>query len=147
MRSAYLLMLFIVSPACLAQIYSWRDAEGKIHYSDQAPADVANTRKVAPIPAPAETTDQATRKLAKDAIDFRKRQAAAAEAEAKADKAQVEAAERQENCKQAKSYLQSLESGARVARSDDKGERYYLDDQGRVQETATAKRAVASWCK
>lgn len=147
MRLAYLLFLLLPASVGLAQIYSWRDAEGKVHYSDQAPPEVANTRQVKPTLAPAEEVDQARRKLAKDQQDFRKRQNDAAEAASKAEKAQSEASERQENCKQATSYLQSLQSGARITRSNDKGERIYLDDQMREQETASARRAVDAWCK
>ena len=147
MRTAPLLLMLLLAPTCLAQIYSWRDAEGKMHYADQPPSGVANTRKVAPVLAPAEENDAARQKLAKEQMDFRKRQLDAAEATAKAEKTQSELAEREQNCKQAKSYLQALESGIRIARSDDKGERVQLDDQSREQETASARRAVASWCQ
>ena len=146
MRTASLLLMLLLAPACLAQIYSWRDAEGKMHYSDQPPVGVANTRKVEPNLAPAEDSDKARQRLAKEQMDFRKRQLEAGESAVKAERAQKEAAERQENCKQAKSYLQALESGERIARSNDKGEREFLDDQGRAQETISARRAVAASC-
>ena len=94
----------------------------------------------------AEDSDKARQKLAKEQMDFRKRQLDAAEAAAKADKTQSDAAERQENCKQARSYLQALESGMRITRGTDKGEREFLDDQGREQEIISARRAVASSC-
>ena len=150
MRATRLLLLlpllFLFAPSVLAQIYSWRDAEDKMHYSDQPPAGVANPRKIEPPQAPTEETDKARRKLAKDELDFRKRQLDAEESTAKAAKSEKEAAERQENCKQARSYLQALESGVRISRNDEKGERSVLDDQGREQETASARRAVSSWC-
>ena len=146
MRVASLLLLLLLAPAAIAQIYSWRDAEGKMHYSDQPPTAVANTRKLEPAQAPTEETDKARRKLAKDELDFRKRQLDAEESAAKAAKSEKEASERQENCKQARAYLQALESGVRIARSDEKGERNIIDDQGRQQETVSARSAVTSWC-
>ena len=146
MRVWPLLLLLLLAPPALAQIYSWRDAEGIIHYSDQAPPDVAATRKLESAPASSEEIDRARRKLAKEQTDFRKRQTELGEADAKAEKAQGEAVEREANCKQAKSYLQALESGARVSRANEKGEPIYLDDSGREQETIAARRAVSSWC-
>jgi len=146
MRTVSLLLMLLLAPACLAQIYSWRDADGKMHYADQPPAGVANARKIEPSLAPAEASEKARQRLAKEQMDFRKRQLDAAEAATKAEKTQSEAAERQANCKQAKSYLEALESGMRVTRSNDKGERGFLDDQAREQEVVAARRAVASSC-
>ncbi len=146
MRLTPLLLFLILSPPCLAQIYSWRDAEGKIHYSDQAPPGVAAPRTLEAAPASSEESDRARRKLAKEQTDFRKRQTELGDAEAKAAKAQSDAAEREANCKQARSYLQALESGARVTRANEKGEPIYLDDSGREQETIAARRAVSTWC-
>ena len=142
-----LFALFAFSALAQAQIYSWRDGEGKMHYSDQPPpVGVDRARTLKPQLAPAADGEQAKKKLTEQEIDFRKRQADAAEAAAKAQSAQAETADRQRNCSQARSYLQTLESGMRVTRSDDKGERAFLDDQERAQEIAAAKRAIAGNC-
>lgn len=146
MRAPALLFLLLLAPGGLAQIYSWRDADGRMHYSDQAPTGIAQPSKLEPATLWVEEADKAKRKLAKEVMDARKRQLDAEEEAAKADKSKGEAAERQENCRLARDYLQTLESGARISRSDEKGGRAYLDDQAREQEIASARRATASWC-
>jgi hypothetical protein len=77
-----------------------------------------------------------------------RRRAAEAEqaAKAKADEERA-AARRAENCRMARSQLAGLESGQRIARVNDKGEREVLDDQARAQETARAREVIASECR
>jgi hypothetical protein len=54
---------------------------------------------------------------------------------------------RAENCRAARSQLSTLESGQRVARTNDKGEREMLDDKGRADETRRAREVIASDCR
>ena len=147
MRASPLLLFILLVPASFAQIYSWRDADGQMHYSDQPPTGVAKPRKLETTGAPPEDSEAARRKLAQEEMDFRKRQLDAAEADAKAAKSAAELADRQDNCRKAKAYLQTLESGVRISRSNDKGEPAFLDEQGRQQEIGAARRAADSWCK
>ncbi len=141
-----------------AQLYKWVDKDGRTRYSDRPPVGIQAT-PLSPPPAPASaSTAPATGDSAKDAkkgpltpaeqeVEFRRRVKEAQEAAAKSEQAQREADERKENCARAREMLSTLESGQRIARSDAKGERFYLDDAQRVQETAKARDAVASWCK
>lgn len=147
MRTAAILVLLLISPTIFAQIYSWRDAEGKVHYSDMPPAGQVNARKIAPAATTSGDTENARRDLANREMEFKKRQQDAAEVAAKDEKNKADAAERLRNCDQAKSYLRALESGARISRTNENGERAFLDERSRQQETATAGRAVESWCK
>ena len=78
---------------------------------------------------------------------FRKRQEEAEKEREKQAKAGQEAQEKRENCTRAQDALRSLESGQRVARTDSKGERYFLDDAQTAQETARARQSVQEWCK
>ena len=147
MRTAALLVLLLISPTLLAEIYSWRDGEGRMHYSDIPPLGQVNASKIAPAATSPNDVERARRDLANKELEFRKRQQDAAEAAAKADKDKAGAAERLANCDKARSYLRALESGGRISRTDENGERVFLDDQGRQQETEAASRAVESWCK
>lgn len=147
MRTLLATLLLLISALAWAQIYSWRDAEGKVHYSDQPPPGVSGTRKLEPVLAPAEDAEKARRELAKRELDRRKSQLDSSEAQDKAGKEQGERQERQKNCDQARAYLRSVESGERIARSSDGGERVYLDDQARVEELVAARRAAETWCK
>ena len=52
-----------------------------------------------------------------------------------------------QNCELAREQERTLASGQRVARVDEKGERYYVDDAQRAQELAKARQNVSQWCK
>lgn len=63
-----------------------------------------------------------------------------------ADKARVDAM-KADNCKRAKAQLAMLESGVRVARPNDKGEREFLDDKARADEVNRTRGAVNDNCQ
>ena len=147
MRAASLLILLLASSLAFGQIYSWRDAEGKMHYSDTPPTGAdAKTMKV-PAPAADDGGAAARKSLADKELEFKKRQTAAAEAAAKADKDKQAEAQRQSNCTQARNALQGLESGQIRYKSDSDGGRVGLDGALRDEEIARARAAVQSWCK
>lgn len=78
----------------------------------------------------------------------RRRKAAeqAQAAQAKADEARL-AEQRKENCSRARGHLAGLESGQRMARMNDKGEREILDDKARADEIRRAREVIAADCK
>ena len=54
---------------------------------------------------------------------------------------------RADNCKRAQSAKTTLDSGMRMARVNDKGEREILDDQQRAAELQRTNQAIAENCK
>ena len=139
-----------------AQIKCWTDANGKRVCGDAPPAGAKVTTLKNPASAPAPAPAAAGSKDAKDAKkgpmtpaeveqDYRKRQADAEKASAKADLEAKEAATKRANCASAQDTLRSMESG-RVQRIDAKGERVYLDDAQVAQETVKARQLVQQWC-
>ena len=56
------------------------------------------------------------------------------------------AAAKADNCKRAREQMRSLESGMRMARVNEKGEREILDDKMRADEMKRARDMVASDC-
>ena len=52
-----------------------------------------------------------------------------------------------DNCLRAKAQVRTLDSGVRIARTNDKGEREFMDDAARAAETKRAQDIVASDCK
>lgn len=136
--------LFAVSAAS-AQIYQWKDENGKTVISDKPPAGKAREQKRIEAPSAQDTAGQKT--TAERDLEFRKRQKEAQESTTKANKEQQAAADKKENCENARRNVQLLESGERVAMRDDKGERYFLEDAQREQELAKARRAVELSCK
>jgi len=160
-----LLWLALASTPAAAQ-WQWRGKDGRMNISDRPPpSDVADKdiikrpgtepRRVAAAPAagaasappaPAKAASAPMTALERD-VQAKKRAAAqeqAAKAKAEEERA---AAERATNCASARSYLATLDSGMRIARVNDKGEREVLDDTARNAEAKRARDAVASNCR
>jgi hypothetical protein len=67
-------------------------------------------------------------------------------ARAKVDEEKL-TAQRAENCRRARGHVAALESGQRMARVNDKGEREVLDDRGRAEELRQSREVITSDCK
>jgi len=147
MRPASLLSVLALIPlAAAAQVYSWKDASGKVHYGDRPPAAQqkgARQLEGAPsVDAPAERKAF----LEKEAATREKRQSAQEEARKKQEEQAAEQG-RQENCRRARTNLAALESGqVRFAMGDD-GQLKGLDGAVRDAEIARARKQVDDWCK
>ncbi|HVJ12764.1 MAG TPA: DUF4124 domain-containing protein [Burkholderiales bacterium] len=154
MNKALLLIVTLVfSTAAAAQQYKWVDKDGKVRYGDVPPPGV-NATRLKPPPsgsAPAPAASAAAKKDGAKALTpeeaFRQRQEAARKDADKQAKADQEKAESQANCARAQDVLRALQSGQRIARTDSKGERYYLEDGQVAQETAAARESVRQHCK
>ncbi|HVS25853.1 MAG TPA: DUF4124 domain-containing protein [Burkholderiales bacterium] len=141
-----------------ADVYKWVDSDGTVHYSDQPPPgavkeqSLSNKSGTPPGSSGASGAGNAAPNAAgpktyiEQDAEFRKRQVEAEEKHAKEEKVLAEAKGRQQNCEHARSSLQSLQSGQRVVKYNEKGERVYLDDNERGQEIANAQKSVDSWC-
>ena len=148
-RPATLLTLLLIAAlptGGYAQVYSWKDADGKIHYGDRPPAErKADTRKLAAPPAvDVEAVRQAN---AEKQLIEREKQEKNKESAAKAAEEQTAARQREENCRQARGNLAALESGQIRFTIDSKGERVGLDGAVREAELDKARKSVESWCK
>ena len=145
--------------------WKWRDKDGRITVSDRPPPrevpekDILSkpnlpARAAAPAAAAtpaAATTPAAAASAPPTALEREVQARKRAAEEEKAAKARAEeernATRRAENCRQARNQLTALESGQRIARTNDKGEREVLDDQGRAQETQRAREVIAADCR
>lgn len=56
-------------PAAAQEIYRWRDANGRMHYSDRAPAAGAEVHRLQPLPAPVAAPPEARTHGEADAAD------------------------------------------------------------------------------
>lgn len=136
----------LVTTAVHAQIYQWKDENGKTVISDKPPAGAARASRKIDAEAPA--ANAAPQKTTADReMDFRKRQQESQEKAEKAQKEQVAAGQKKDNCERARRYLQSLESGERIVLRDGQGERYYMEDAQRQQEIGKAQQTVQADCK
>ena len=141
---AFATLLAVTSAS--AQIYQWKDENGKTVISDKPPVGHVRQQRKVESEAPAQPSNSAAipaqRSLAEQEMAFKKRQKESQEKAAKSEKEQAASAEKQENCTNMRRQLSSLESGERIARRDDKGERYFLEDTQREQEIAKLRQAM-----
>ena len=148
----------ILSGHAAAQQYKWTDGNGKVQYGDTPPPGVkATPLKGAAAPSPAAAEKGPSNAAAKDAkkgpltpaeqeAEFRKRKLEAEKAGAKDEAAAQDAQTKAENCKNAQDYQRQLEGGQRIARTDAKGERYFMEDEQRAAELTKARKRVGDWC-
>jgi hypothetical protein len=80
-------------------------------------------------------------------LEARRRAAEADKATKSRAEEDARAVQRAENCRRARNQLATMESGQRVARLNDKGEREFLDDSQRASEAQRAREAMASECR
>ncbi|MCA1248205.1 DUF4124 domain-containing protein [Massilia sp. MS-15] len=134
--------------------YSWIDAKGTRHFSDQPPPPSTPPQRIlkmparhapGPAPAPASTPVDArpAPTLAEREADYVQR---ARQREAQEKKLAEDAARQRallENCERAREVRAQAESGIRIAKVDANGERRFVTDQERAEELARARRMLA----
>jgi len=156
-----------------AQIYQWKDKDGRTHFSDQPPPTQPGVQvhkheqtplsETEPDETPAETTGSgqgglepknaasvsALKKSEAQQRDeaFRKRRAEAAEAQEKAQRDAARAAQREQNCQRARSQYGALSSGQRIVRFTESGERRFLSDEERAAEIARLQELIETLCE
>lgn len=160
-RPAILLLALLTALPAAAEIYSWKDKDGRTHYSDIPPSSgPVKTLRGTPPPASAPQTEgeasddaaneEAAQPEAEQPVDpdtaFRQRRAEEAEAEATAAKQAADEAERQRFCTDARNQLTALDSGQRIARMNAAGEREFVDDATRAAESARLRQQIEQHC-
>lgn len=164
-RSGLLLatMLLVLCMALPAHAqWKWRDKDGRVTASDlPPPREVLDKDIIARPPAPRRAPDRATpaassasapglaavpRGALEREVEARKRaaeQERAARSKAEEERVRVQ---RADNCRRARSQLAALDSGQRIARVNDKGEREVIDDRVRADEQRQARAVMSSDC-
>ena len=149
--SAAFAVTFMALPVEAQQIYKWTDANGKTVVSDKPPPGQLpqqNTETKAQDDSPSEgKADKKEKTWVDRDLEFRQRQMERAEKEEKAKKEAAEAASKKENCENARRRLQTLESGQRIAMLNDKGERYFMEDEQRAQDIKKTRSFIDTECK
>jgi hypothetical protein len=141
-RLVLLALAFLAAPA-QAQLYKWVDANGRVQYSDRKPTDARNTvSSVGSQPSVA-----GGKSAAELDRDFQKRRQEQAEAQQKQQQAAAEQKHNSEACDAARRNLAALNSGQRIARFNQQGEKSYMDDAQRAQELERTQRQVEASCK
>ncbi|MEO3691141.1 DUF4124 domain-containing protein [Roseateles paludis] len=169
MRHAPFLLLLALLAALPAQAqWKWRDANGVTQYSDLPPPqgtpekDIlqrpANAKRgpvtLLPVGAAASAAAAAASAAAPKPAASRpdaaeqKRQEEERQARLKDEQEKQRMAEqRRENCSRAQENLRSLQSGTRITKVNEQGQRVFLDETQLAGETARARQLVASECR
>jgi hypothetical protein len=160
-------VLLLVTLPAEAQ-WKWKDKSGRVQYSDlpppvgtpdqdilgrptarrtaASPVVQAASAASAPLAAPGASGPLAPRAADPELEARRKKAESDQAAKAKANEEKI-AALRAENCARAKAAVRTYDSGVRIGRINEKGEREFLDDKQRADEARRAKDAVAADCK
>ena len=146
-RFAIAIAILLASVAANAQIYQWKDENGKTIISDKPPTGNARTQRKIETESTSTTASSPQKTVADRDLEFRKRQKSAQDNAEKSKVEQDATAQREENCVNSRRHLRVLESGERIAMRNDDGERYFMEDAQREQEIEKARQAVQSTCK
>jgi hypothetical protein len=148
-RPGLAIVLATLAAPAGAEIYKWSDAQGKVHYGDQAPSSSI------PIPFNPQTSKdaearamEARRQAADQAARVRLEQEKAREAaNRQRDASEAEARRKAENCQRARSNLETLQRAyGRITKVDAQGRTQVLDAAARQAEMERAMRYIAENC-
>lgn len=158
MKLSILIAFLIALPiAANAEVHKYKDANGNWVYSDVAPAPnvkqetigkkIAQPTGVAPLSKVAEPSPDALGKaqLSKDQAAAKRQQSAEQDKKNKEVK-DAQDKEREANCKYAKSNLAAYTQGGRIYKTNEKGERDYLDDKAIDSAKVQAQKDVEENC-
>ena len=147
MRLAASIALLVLPIAAVAQVYTWKDASGKVHYSDLPPQDrTINSHRLGPSNSESDNVIIVPKVATDKQPDADKKAAEAKEKAAQAQRDRADDAIRQQNCERAQQNLQGIESGQIRFRMGANGEREALDGSVRDAELAQARQAMDSNC-
>ena len=129
-----------------AQVYKCVDSAGKAVYS-QSPCPAGTQSSTISNRVPAAPVASPSKSAAEQEMGFRKRQKEQEESQKKTAHSEEQAKLKEENCRRAREQSAQFDAGSRIARVNEKGERYFLDDDQIAQGKARAQSLVDQWCK
>ena len=139
--------LTITGGAMASEIYKWTDEEGNVHYEDR-PTGARTEERLAMTYS--RTNSGAVQQRAQafaDATAAREEaRSAAAAAEKEAAEQAADEAQRAERCDGARARLESYLQSRRLYRTDENGEREYLDDTQTQEAREKAEEQVTKFC-
>lgn len=137
MRLIVAVLLAVYAIASAAQVYTWKDAEGRTHYSDQPPDGKPGAVKEIPFPA-AGTTIPKPKALPREGRN-------GADDALPADTAPAQDA--QADCEKARADLRALYERPRRSAVGKGGKFVALDGDERATEEAELRKAIDANCR
>jgi len=165
LRQTLLALLCLAAAGAAQAQWKWKDAKGNVQYSDmpppagtpekdilQRPYAAKQTIIVAPPGAGASAASapqpaaSAPTKAEQEAAARQKQERDTQAAKQKEEEKRI-AGLRRENCSRAQANLRELQSGQRLTRTNDKGERVFMDEAQIAAEVGRARDTITSECK
>lgn len=148
-RQLAFIALSIVGLYAHAGVNKCVDSDGNVAYSDTCPSDkvkIGTVRNVAGKDSAGTPASQPTKSYAERDAEWKKAKQGKEEAEQKKIQQEANAAARKKNCESARNSERTLVEGGRIVTYDANGERTDLDDAGRAQRLASARKAISENC-
>ena len=151
--------------------WQWKDDNGRMVYSDRPPPTSVLPSQMVRVPAPkpvAKATDKVGEKpielasasktvdaksglpvksLADKDLESKKKAQDAEKAEAKRATDATQEAKTKTACADTRSSLNNIESGARISKTNAKGEREVMEDDEKAKRAIALKKDIAEHCK
>jgi hypothetical protein len=138
----FLMFGLLLTAAASAGVYTWTDAQGRVHYSDK-PVAGAQTLDIKTNPTdPTRIAAQQKQTDEQQAADAQEQQKTAEAAKV----SEGDAKKREENCQKAHARLAAITGAQRPYRTQPDGERHYLSSEDIDQEIKDAEAGVGQWC-
>ena len=143
----FALISIFFAGAASAEVWSWRDKDGRIHYGDRAPPERKQDSRVlqglAETPDVKKTIQEQKEKKLEAAIN---QGAAGAPAPESPQEKLKREQQRRKECVKARATLGKLESGQARFMTREDGGRVALDGEVRAQSLARARKLADQWC-
>ena len=145
--SCAVLAMTMASGAMANEIYKWTDADGNVHYEDR-PTGAETEERLDMTYGRTDRSSVQRRVKARTDAEASRREAASVAAAAKQEAADNAAAEeaRAAKCERSRARLESYLQSRRLYRTDENGERVYLDDTQRQEARQKAEEQITQFC-
>lgn len=141
------LAMTLASGAMANEIYKWTDADGNVHYEDR-PTGAETEERLDMSYGRTDRSSVQRRVKARTDAEASRREAASVAAASKQEAADNAAAEeaRAAKCERSRARLESYLQSRRLYRTDENGERVYLDDTQRQEARQKAEEQITQFC-
>ena len=145
--SCAVLAMTMASGAMANEIYKWTDADGNVHYEDR-PTGAETEERLDMTYGRTDRSSVQRRVKARTDAEASRREAASVAAASKQEAADNAAAEeaRAAKCERSRARLESYLQSRRLYRTDENGERVYLDDTQRQEARQKAEEQITQFC-
>ncbi len=137
----------VASGAMANEIYKWTDENGTVHYGDR-PSGASTEERLAMTYT--RTDNAAVQQRVQARVDAttarREARSVAAASQEEAAEQEAMAAERAQQCDRARARLETYLQSQRLYRTDENGERVYLDDAQRENARQKAEEQITEYC-